>query len=132
MFKNLLQYGIVLIIFFSVDLFWLGVVAKKLYAQHLGYIMAPQVNWAAALIFYLIFILGLLIFVIQPALVTQSLVRLIFSAALFGLVTYATYDLTNLATLKDWPIIITVIDLIWGMSLSVIVSVVSYLLLLRL
>ena len=132
MLKPLLHYGIVLVVFFAIDMVWLGVIAKNLYAKHLGYLMAPQVNWIAAILFYLLFILGLLIFVIEPALIQQDLLKLVLSAALFGLVTYATYDLTNLATVKDWPMVITLIDLTWGMSLSVIVSTLSYLILLKL
>ena len=132
MLKPLLHYGIVLVVFFAIDMVWLGVIAKNLYAKYLGYLMAPQVNWIAAVLFYLLFILGLLVFVIEPALIQQDLLKLILSAALFGLVTYATYDLTNLATIKDWPMVITLIDLTWGMTLSVIVSTLSYLILIRL
>lgn len=132
MLKPLLHYGIVLVVFFAIDMVWLGVIAKNLYAKHLGYLMAPQVNWIAAILFYLLFILGLLVFVIEPALIQQDLLKLVLSAALFGLVTYATYDLTNLATIKDWPMVITLIDLTWGMSLSVIVSTLSYLILMKL
>jgi uncharacterized membrane protein len=127
--KNLVQYGIVLVVFFAIDMIWLGVIAKNIYSKYLGYLMSPKVNWMAAFMFYLLFILGLLVFVIQPALVSQSFPDLLMKAALFGLVTYATYDLTNLATIKDWPVLITVIDLTWGMSLSVIVSSISYLVL---
>ncbi len=130
--KFLLQYGIVLVIFFAIDIVWLGFIAKDFYAKTLGFLMAPKVNWGAALVFYLIFILGLLVFVIQPALAAESLKQAVIMAALFGLVTYATYDLTNLATLKDWPLIITIVDLAWGVSLSVIVSTLSMLILMRL
>jgi len=132
MLKNILQYGIVLVIFFLIDMVWLGLIAKNLYAKYLGYLMAPNINWAAALIFYMIFILGLLVFIIQPALLEKDILKLILTAALFGLVTYATYDLTNLATVKDWPLLITFVDLAWGMSLSVLVSTLSYFILLKL
>lgn len=121
----LLHYLIVFVVFFAVDLVWLGVIARKLYAKYLGAFMSSKINWMAALIFYLIFIIGLLVFVIEPALDNVNYLTLAMTAALFGLVTYATYDLTNLATLKDWPRIITVIDLVWGISLSTIVSLVS-------
>lgn len=123
--KFLTHYLITLVVFFAIDLVWLSLIAKKLYSQYLGYIMTPNVNWIAAILFYLLFIVGLLVFVIEPALANPNLGQLIFRAALFGLVSYATYDLTNLATLKDWPINITIIDLIWGTSLSTLVSVVS-------
>ena len=127
--KVLIQYLIVLVVFFAVDLVWLGVIAKDLYAKHLGHLMAKSVNWPAALFFYLMFILGLLVFVIQPALAEGSLLKALGMAALFGLVTYATYDLTNLATLRDWPILITVIDLTWGTALSTLVTLISVLIL---
>jgi uncharacterized membrane protein len=85
--------------------------------------MAPTINWYAAIIFYLLFILGILIFVILPGIKENSLLNTILRAAFFGLITYATYDLTNLATVKDWPLSVTLVDLVWGMVLSTIVSV---------
>jgi uncharacterized membrane protein len=85
------------------------------------------VNWAAALVFYVLFIIGLMIFVLLPALDKQSLSHALIYGALFGFFTYATYDLTNLATIRDWPITITIIDLIWGTTLSASVSSISYL-----
>jgi uncharacterized membrane protein len=106
---------------------WLVVVAKKFYSQHLGYIMRPDVGWLAAIIFYLLFITGLVTFVISPAVEKHSWLNAVLFGAFFGLVTYSTYDLTNLATLKNWPVIVTVVDLIWGMILSASVSVVTYL-----
>ncbi|HAM63936.1 MAG: hypothetical protein A2Y20_02625 [Firmicutes bacterium GWF2_51_9] len=123
--KFLLHFVIALVVFFAIDLVWLGLIAKNLYSKYLGFIMSDKVNWIAALIFYALFIVGLLVFVIEPALQTPDLTQLVLRAALFGLVTYATYDLTNLATLKDWPIQITIIDLIWGTTLSTLVSVIS-------
>ncbi len=123
--KFLLHFVIALVVFFAIDLVWLGLIAKNLYSKYLGFIMSDKVNWIAALIFYALFIVGLLVFVIEPALQDQNFTQLVLRAALFGLVTYATYDLTNLATLKDWPIQITIIDLIWGTTLSTLVSVIS-------
>lgn len=120
-------YLATLIAFFAIDMIWLGLVARTFYRKHLGYIMAPSPNWAAAIIFYLLFILGILVFVVLPGLGADSLQTTLLRAALFGLITYATYDLTNLATLKDWPITITVVDMIWGVVLSVMVSWVSFL-----
>ncbi len=88
--------------------------------------MAKNPNLLAALIFYLIFIAGLIVFVITPALDKKMWTQALLAGAFFGLVTYATYDLTNLATVKDWPLIITIVDLIWGMVLSASVSVITY------
>lgn len=84
--------------------------------------MKDNPNLVVALIFYLLFIIGLVLFVIEPSLVKNSIAAAILMGALFGLVTYATYDLTNLATIRDWPLIVTVVDLIWGTVLSALVS----------
>jgi uncharacterized membrane protein len=119
-------YGIALVVFLAIDMVWLLVISKDLYAKELGYLMAPTVNLLPALIFYLLFIVGLVVFVIQPALTSKSIKDLVIKAVLFGLVTYATYDLTNLATIKDWPLLITIIDLIWGMTVSTLVAVATF------
>lgn len=123
------NFIITFLVFLVVDLIWLGFVAKKLYSKHLGYIMADKVNWIAAIVFYVIFIIGLLYFVIMPG---ESLKSVMLTGAFFGFITYATYDLTNLATLKDWPITITIIDLIWGSVLAATTSSVSYLIISKL
>jgi uncharacterized membrane protein len=119
-------YLIALPVFFAIDMVWLGLVAKNFYAKYIGFLMTPDVNWAAAIIFYLLFIAGAVVFVITPALEQNSWVHALFLGALFGLITYATYDLTNLATIKNWPLIVTVVDLVWGMSLSALVSIISF------
>ena len=119
-------YCIALPIFFAVDMVWLGLAAKTFYAKHIGFLMKANVNWAAAILFYLLFIAGLVVFVVVPALDKGSWVRALLFGALFGLITYATYDLTNLATLKDWPLVVTVVDLIWGTVLAASVSVATY------
>ena len=125
-------YGIALPVFFAIDMVWLGLVAKNFYAKQIGFLMKPDVNWAAAIIFYLLFIVGTVLFVIAPALEQKSWVHALLYGALFGLITYATYDLTNLATVKDWPLIVTVVDLIWGMVLSASVSIITYLIAIKL
>ena len=124
----ILLYFITLVVFFAIDMIWLGVVAKGFYRRHLGTFMSPKVNWISAMLFYLLFIVGLLVFVIRPALMAGVPLNALFYGALLGLISYATYDLTNLATLKDWPLIVTVIDLIWGTVLGGVVSYVSALL----
>jgi uncharacterized membrane protein len=114
-------------VFFAIDMVWLAVVAKNFYQKQVGFLMKPDINWLAAIIFYLLFITGLIVFVIMPAMVKQSWVHALLYGALFGLVTYATYDLTNLATVKDWPLLVTVVDLAWGSVLAASVSVITYL-----
>ncbi|MFA7377128.1 MAG: DUF2177 family protein [Acholeplasmataceae bacterium] len=120
-------YGIAFVVFFVIDLIWLGLVAKKLYQQEIGGLLKKDVNWLAAIIFYLLFIAGLVVFVITPAINDQSLVKVMLLGAFFGLVTYATYDLTNLATMKDFTLKITLIDLTWGTSLGFLTSTLTYL-----
>jgi uncharacterized membrane protein len=119
-------YLIALPVFFVIDMVWLALVAKGFYAKQIGFLMKPDVNWAAAIIFYLLFIVGLVQFVITPALEKNSWMHALLFGALFGLITYATYDLTNLATLKDWPILVTIVDLIWGAVLAAAVSSITY------
>ena len=119
-------YLVTLIVFFAIDMVWLGLVARTFYRKYLGFLMAPSPNWLAAIIFYLLFIVGILVFVVVPGLEANSLKTTLLRAALFGLITYATYDLTNLATVKDWPVLITVVDMAWGTALSVMVSLGSF------
>jgi uncharacterized membrane protein len=121
-------YLITLAVFFVIDMVWLGVVAKGFYRKHLGAMLSPKVNWAAALLFYLLFIVGLLVFVVRPALTQGEPFKALLLGAFFGLISYATYDLSNLATLKDWPVIVTVADLAWGTTLGGLVSLASALL----
>jgi uncharacterized membrane protein len=113
--------------FFVIDMIWLVLVAKKFYSQQIGFLMRPDIVWPAAIIFYLLFIAALVVFVISPAVEKHSWMHALIFGAFFGLVTYATYDLTNLSTLKDWPVLVTIVDLIWGMVLAASVSVVTYL-----
>jgi uncharacterized membrane protein len=119
-------YLVALGVFCVIDLAWLGLVASGFYQEQLGFLMSPSPNWLPAILFYLLFIVGLLVFVLIPGLKTGSLKDTLLRAALFGLVTYATYDLTNLATIKNWPLLLTLVDLAWGTTLSVIVSLVSF------
>jgi len=126
--QTLFLYLITLALFFLVDLVWLGVVAKGFYRRHLGALMSPRVNWAAAAFFYLLFIVGLVVFAVRPALLAGEPVRALFGGALLGLICYATYDLTNLATLKDWPLVVTIVDLAWGTFLGGTVSFLAALL----
>jgi len=120
--QSLLLYLITFAVFFAIDMVWLGLVAKGFYRRHLGPLLSPKVNWPAAMLFYLLFIFGLLILVVRPALLAGVPGRAFVWGALLGLVAYATYDLTNLATIKDWPLLVTVIDLVWGTVLGGSVS----------
>ena len=123
--QMLVMYLVTLAVFFLIDMIWLGVVARGFYRKHLGPMLSPKVNWAAAALFYLLFIVGLLVFAIKPALVGGEPLRAHCLGALLGLISYATYDLSNLATLKGWPVVVTIVDLIWGTVLGGAVSFVS-------
>lgn len=118
-------YFITLIAFLGIDSLWLGLVAPSFYKSQIGFIMAENPNFLAAGLFYLLFIFGMVIFIVEPGVREQTLMQAVARGALFGLVTYATYDLTNLATLQGWPILVTVVDLIWGTVLSAAVTLVS-------
>lgn len=120
------NYLITFIIFLVIDFIWLGAVARNLYRNQLGFLMKENFNLAAALIFYLLFTVGLVFFVLNRALAISSWQYALFAGMFFGLITYSTYDLTNLATVKDWPLTITIIDLIWGTFLGGLTSYLSY------
>jgi uncharacterized membrane protein len=119
-------YLIALPVFFAIDMVWLGLVAKNFYRSQIGFLMTSNINWLAAIIFYLLFIVGLVLFVIMPAVEKSSWIHALLFGALFGFIAYATYDLTNLATIKDWPLLVTIVDLVWGAVLALSVSVVTY------
>lgn len=119
-------YAIALPVFFAIDMVWLGLVAKNFYRAQIGTLMKSDPNWAAAIIFYLIFIAGLVTFVISPAVEKNSWAHALLFGAFFGLVCYATYDLTNLAVAKDWPLLVTIVDLAWGAALAASVSAITY------
>lgn len=119
-------YLIALPVFFAIDMVWLWLVAKNFYRSQIGTLMNPDINRIAAIIFYLIFIAGLVTFVIIPAIEKWSLIHTILFGALFGLVCYATYDLTNLAVAKNWPLLVTIVDLAWGAILAASVSTITY------
>ena len=119
-------YLLTIPVFFVIDMVWLGFVARGFYQEQIGHLMGP-INWPAAVTFYLIYIVGIIIFAVAPALDAQSLSKAIMLGALFGFFTYATYDFTNLATLKDWPLTLVLVDVAWGAVLSGSVATVSYL-----
>lgn len=124
---HLKLYLATLIAFFAIDMVWLGLAARSFYQKQLGFLLAPQTNWPAAIIFYLLFVAGILVFVVLPGLRSGSLASTLLHGALFGLITYATYDLTNLATIKSWPLTVTIVDMIWGVVLSALVSLAGFL-----
>ena len=118
-------YFLTLFVFLGIDAFWLVLVAPKFYQSQIGHLMAESVNLPAAGMFYLLFVGVLMYFVVEPAVRLEEKRNFILRGALFGLVTYATYDLTNLATLQGWPLLVTVVDLLWGTILTAATSTIS-------
>jgi uncharacterized membrane protein len=112
-------YVLTLIPFLILDALWLGLVAPSFYKSQIGHLMTDSPNLAAAGIFYLLYVVGLVVFVTgREGTLKQTALR----GAFFGLIGYATYDLTNLATLRDWPLLVTAVDLLWGTFLSAVTS----------
>ena len=112
-------------VFFAIDMLWLGYASRGFYKDNIGHLMSPTVNWPAAFLFYFVFIAGILVFAVAPALKEGSLGKATLWGGLFGLFTYATYDLTNLATLRDWPLKVVVVDVLWGVILCSAVATIS-------
>lgn len=119
------RYLIILVVFLVIDAAWLGLVAPNFYQEHIGHLMAEKINFLPALIFYLIYVLALLVFIVNPALADGNLIKGIILGAFLGLAMYSTYDLTNMATLRDWPTLVTLVDLIWGTFVTAVSSGIS-------
>ena len=118
-------YLVTIPVFFLLDIVWLGVIAKGFYRDNLGFILSPEVNWAAAVVFYLIYIVGILYFAVTPALSQASLATAVIRGGLYGFFTYATYDLTNMAMIRGWPLKIVIVDILWGVFLCALVAMLS-------
>ena len=125
---NIKLYLLTFVVFLGIDAVWLAKVAPNFYKTNIGHLMTEKPNLTAAGIFYFINIFGILIFALIPALNKNSLSTAFLLGALYGLVTYATYDLTNLATLRDWPLKVTLVDITWGTFLSSVTAGVGFLL----
>ncbi len=111
-------YAVTFVVFMGIDAIWLTQMASRLYQPTIGHLLAPEPDLVAALVFYLLYILGMVVFSVRPAQHDASLKAPAGRGALFGLVAYATYDLTNQATLQNWPWMVTFIDLAWGTFLT--------------
>lgn len=122
MLKLLVSYLATTVVMVVIDMVWLGFIAKPMYQAGIGHLMAEQPNIAAAISFYALFPVGLMIFAILPESATSGWQRTAFLGALFGFFTYATYDLTNLATLKNYPLQLALIDILWGSLVSAVAA----------
>ncbi|MEZ4878714.1 MAG: DUF2177 family protein [Chitinophagales bacterium] len=124
--KYLLLFISTLVIYLLLDGIWLGVIAKNFYKIKLYFILNNYFNYYVAIFFYVVYIVGLMHFVILPGITHQSVLKVFLNGAFFGFLCYATYDLTNMATIKQWPFIVTVVDILWGSLLAALVSTASY------
>jgi uncharacterized membrane protein len=106
------------VVMVALDMLWLGVIAKPLYQQGIGHLMADRPKLAVAIVFYLVYAVGVVIFAVGPQYGGSGWAMTLAMGALFGFFAYATYDLTNLATLRDWPWRLSVIDIGWGITVS--------------
>jgi uncharacterized membrane protein len=125
--KEIIVYLLTVPVFFGIDMIWLTLVASKFYKDNLGELLAPKVNWLAAIIFYLLYIIGILVFAVFPAVKEDSLTKAFILGGFLGLIAYSTYDLTNYATTKGWPLNVTMVDIIWGIALTGIVASAGFL-----
>ena len=124
--KVLITYLLTVPVFFAIDMVWLGLVAKNFYNKYLGKLLTDNVIWSAAIVFYLVYIAGIIYFAVLPAVDKASFTKAIVNGALLGGLAYATYDLTNLATLKGWPFTVVWVDILWGMILTSLVAAAGY------
>lgn len=113
--------------FLAADMLWLGVIAKNFYRSQIGHLMKATPDWIAALVFYALFIVGIMVFCVLPHYQKGTIYDALLYGALFGFFTYMTYDLTNYAVLKDWPLGIVPVDILWGVVLAAAVSAAGYL-----
>ena len=120
--KNLVAYAAIALVMLALDMLWLGLIARPLYQQGIGHLMAEHPNVPVALLFYLVYAVGLLVFAVLPQAADAGWGKTATSAALFGFFAYATYDLTNLATLKGWPLGLSLLDMAWGTGLSAVAA----------
>jgi uncharacterized membrane protein len=119
-------YGISVVVFFAIDFVWLSTATSRIYKPYLGDLLADQPKLGVAAGFYLLYVVGILALAVIPGLQEGSVVGALWRGALFGFLAYATYDLTNLSTIRDWPWQVSVIDMIWGTALNSAVAVAAF------
>ncbi len=121
------SYAVALTVLAIVDALWLGVVAREFYKSRLGDMLQDKPVWSAAILFYLVHAVGIAVFAVPPALAAGTWWSALLYGGLFGFCVYAAYDLTNLATLRGWPLAVSVVDLAWGAAATAVATVAAYL-----
>jgi uncharacterized membrane protein len=116
--KYLQIYGGIAAVMMVLDMLWLGFIAKSWYQQGIGHLMTAQPNMVVGALFYLMFPVGLMVFAVLPTIDEVGWMKAALLGALFGFFAYGTYDVTNLATLKNWPLSLSILDVLWGSLVS--------------
>lgn len=124
--RHVIAYVAAAVVFLGLDFVWLGLVARTAYRSWIGPLMRDEIHVAAGALFYLVYVIGLVIFATAPALKEGGWQAAAFYGALFGFFAYGTYELTNYATLRDWPIAMVMVDMAWGTALSAIAATAGY------
>ncbi len=124
--QYVIAYIATAIVFLAIDYVWLSQVATRFYFDRIGHLLMDQPNLAAAGMFYLLYVVGIVIFAVAPALKAESVGTALIYGAMFGFFTYATYDLTNYATLRQWPLVVVIVDISWGTLLSAVSATLGY------
>lgn len=124
--RYLKAYVGTLVAFLAVDSIWLGFIARDFYQDNIGHLMLDKPNFGAAAVFYLLYIGGIVFLAVRPGLAARRWQTAAVHGAVFGLIAYATYDLTNLATLRGWPVTMVVIDMAWGLALTAVAALGGY------
>lgn len=124
--KIVILYLLTVPVFFLIDMTWLGLIAKNFYRSQLASLMRTDIIWWAAILFYFLFILGIILFAVMPAIGAGSWVKALTLGAMFGFFTYMTYDLTNYSTLNGWPLTLVIVDIVWGTVLTALVATASF------
>ncbi len=124
--KILITYVASFISFLVIDLIWLGLIARPIYQKYIGQFLAEQTKWGSAIVFYLLFVAGIVYFATWPALQDGSILKAVVNGALIGFLAYMTYELTNHAVIAGWPWQIVIVDIIWGTALGALVGGLGY------
>jgi len=119
-------YVIATLLFLAIDAIWLGIVAKNFYASQMGDLMAENIRFGVAAAFYAVFTIGIVVFAVKPAIDADNFRLALGYGALFGFLAYGTYDFTNMATIRDWPVLMSVVDIVWGTTITAFTSVATY------
>ncbi len=124
--RHLQLFAVALPAALVLDFAWIAIFAQQFYQQEIGYLLATDVNWTAALLFYVFYIIALIVFVLVPAFTANSMRKAFVLGASLGFTAYMTYDLTSLATTRDWTLAVTIVDIAWGTVMSAAVAAFTY------